>query len=109
MVLLSVGLVRGLQHIASGQLPSGPGEGCGTKTEVPVGCPLGAGAGPRDSATQISIAITSSSMATPTAIGTAARRYRCGRTQQKMPIREGVAVWFVMWPALVLYSAAPQG
>src|SRR5215472_14411781 len=109
MVLLSVGLVRDLQHIARGQLPSGPGVGCGTKTKVPVGCPLGAGAGPRNSATQIRIVITSSSMATPTAIGTAVGRYQCGGTKGEMPTRWGAAAWSLMSPAPGLPTQPRQG
>jgi hypothetical protein len=109
MVFRSVSSVRGLQHIASGQLPNGPGVGCGT-TEVPVGCPLGAVARPGNSTTQIRIAITSSSMATPTAIGTAVSRYRCGCTKEKMLSRGGVVVWFAMSPApCSSYSATPRG
>ena len=63
--------------VAGGQLPGGPGAGCGTTMGVPVRWPAGAGARPRQTAMRINAAVTASTRATPTVIGAGSRRC-CG-------------------------------
>src|SRR5690349_6705694 len=68
----------GSASVADGQLPDGPGVGCGTMTGVPVRWPVEAGDTPHETAININAAITVTIRATPMVTGAANRRWCCG-------------------------------